>query len=289
MVFYGLDHGDPQVNRFMIDYFSKIIADYGVDVFRQDGLSLWPEDTGPDRSGINQIRYTKGFYAFWDGLLKSHPNLLIDNCGCGGRKLDLETIRRSVVLWRSDCQASGDFDPISTQGFNQGLFPWIPLCGGAVPMARLSPYSFRSAYCPAMVLCWPMTGISDLENERWSQVDVDLLRRLLKEYLKVRPYVFGDYYALTPYSLDQKAWIAWQFDRPDLGEGMVQAFRRPENPVESFTCRLRGLDPKAKYRTTDVDTNIASEASGGKLREEGLRVAISDKPGAALVVYRKIN
>ena len=156
-------------------------------------------------------------------------------------------------------------------------------------MARLSPYSFRSAYCPAMVLCWPMTGISDLEKERWSQVDVDLLRRLLKEYLKVRPYVFGDYYALTPYSLDQNAWIAWQFDRPDLGEGMVQAFRRPENAVDSFTYQLQGLDPQATYRTTDVDTDTASEASGDKLMEEGIRVTISDKPGAALVVYRKIN
>jgi len=289
MVFYGLDHGDPQVNRFMIGHFSKIIADYGVDVFRQDGLSLWPEDTGPDRSGINQIRYTEGFYAFWDGLLENNPNLLIDNCGCGGRKLDLETIRRSVVLWRSDSQASGGFDPISTQCFNQGLFPWIPLSGGAVPMARLSPYSFRSAYCPAMVLCWPMAGISDLENDRWSQVDIDLLRRLLNEYFKVRPYVFGDYYALTPYSLDQNTWIAWQFDRPDLGEGMVQAFRRPESSDGALTCILRGLDPNATYRTADVDTNAASEVSGVELMGKGLRLTISDKPGAALVLYRKIN
>ncbi|MBM4095074.1 MAG: hypothetical protein FJ276_37545, partial [Planctomycetes bacterium] len=43
---------------------------------------------------------------FWDGLLQRHPHLLIDNCAEGARKIDLETIRRSIVLWRSDCQAS---------------------------------------------------------------------------------------------------------------------------------------------------------------------------------------
>ena len=71
--FYALDHGNPKINRFAIDYFSKIIADFGVDVFRQDGTAGWPADTGPDRLGISQIRYTEGFYEFWDGLLKNNP------------------------------------------------------------------------------------------------------------------------------------------------------------------------------------------------------------------------
>ena len=289
MVFHALDHGDPEVNRFMINHFSKVIDEHGLDIFRQDGLSFWPEDTSPDRSGINQIRYTEGFYAFWDALLKNHPDLLIDNCACGGRKLDLETIRRSIILWRSDCQASGDFDPVSTQGFNYGLFPWIPLSCGAVPMVKLSAYSFRSAYCPALQLCWAYKGVSDLEKERWAGIDIDLLRRLLREYISVRPYLFGDYYPLTPYSLNQDTWIAWQFDRPDLGEGMVQAFRRPESPVDSFIYKLQGLDPQAKYRVKDVDTNTAREIRGGELMEKGLSVTIPAKPGAALMTYGRIN
>ncbi len=289
MVFHGLDHGDAKVTQFMVDYFSGLIATNGVDVFRQDGLSLWPEDTRPDRGGMNQVRYTEGFYAFWDGLLKRQGDLLIDNCACGARKLDLETVRRSIVLWRSDCQASGDFDPISTQGFNYGLFPWVPLSGGAVPMAKLSPYSFRSAYCPAMVLCWPMRGVSDLARERWSAIDLNLLRRLLREYLSVRPYVFGDYYPLSAYSLSQTNWIAWQFDRPDLGEGMVQAFRRPDSPYESMSCMLHGLNPKSVYALTNLDVRRATEMTGRKLMEEGLVVQISDHPGAAVITYKTLE
>ncbi|MGA2656375.1 MAG: alpha-galactosidase [Verrucomicrobiota bacterium] len=289
MVFHGLDHGDPKVNQFMIDHFSKLVDTHGIDIFRQDGLSLWPEDTRADRRGINQVRYTEGFYAFWDGLLKRHAGLLIDNCGCGGRKLDLETISRSLVLWRSDCQASGDFDPVSTQGFNYGLFPWVPLSGGAVPMAKLSPYSFRSAYCPAMVLCWPMSAVSDLPRQRWSGTDINLLRRLLREYLSVRPYLFGDYYPLSAYSLSPTNWMAWQFDRPDLGEGMVQAFRRPQSPSESSVCKLHGLNPNSVYALTNLDGRGGADATGRKLMEQGFSVSVPDPPGAAVITYKKIE
>lgn len=286
--FYHLDHGNPEINQFMIDHFSKIIADYGIDVFRQDGTNIWPKDTGPDRSGISQIRFLEGFYAFWDGLLKNHPNLLIDNCACGGRKLDLETISRSIALWRSDAQASGLFDPVSNQIYNQGLFPWIPLSAGAVPMGSpVSAYAMRSAYCPAMVLAWPMINITDLDKERWSQKDVDLLRRLLKEYIAVRPYTFGDYYPLMPQSLEQTVWAAWQFDRPDLAEGMVQAFRRKDSIYESIHAKLHGLDPNAIYTVSNLDLGDTIEMTGRMLLERGLPIAINDQPGAVIITYKK--
>ena len=283
MVFYGLDHGDPQVNQFMIDYYSGVINDYGIDVFRHDGLSLWPADADAERQGINQIRYNDGFYAFWDGLLERHPDLLIDNCGCGGRKLDLETIRRSVILWRSDCQASGDFDPISSQAFTYGLSLWLPLHGGAVPMVRFSSYAFRSAYAPALMLSWAVADPA----ERWEHVDEALLRKLLNEYLSVRPYFFGDFYPLTPYNLEQDQWMAWQFDRPDLAEGIVQAFRRANSPDEAARYELHGLDPTATYVVTDLDTGASITMLGSELTEHGLPIDIPNRPGAAAIVYRK--
>ena len=55
----------------------------------------------------------------------------------------------------------------------------------------------------------------------------------------MQPYYFGDYYPLTPWSLDNGAWLAWQYDRPDLNSGVVLAFRRPDNRrrPRHFTCR----------------------------------------------------
>ena len=256
--FYALDHGNPEINRFAIDYFSKIISDFGVDVFRQDGTAGWAADTGPDRLGMSQIRYTEGFYEFWDGLLKNNPNLLIDNCATGARRIELETMKRSIGLHRSDLPLQPNYAMV-VQAYNQGMFPWVPLHGGLVVLSQLSPYSFRSAYCPALLIGFPDEGlppstwITDVKK-RWSGIDLNLLRRLMKEYVKVRPYIFGDYYPLTPYSLDTKVWAGWQFDRPDLGEGMVQMFRRPDSTTGSMHVKLRGLEPDAVYTLTNLDT-----------------------------------
>jgi alpha-galactosidase len=284
-VFYGLDHGNPAVNKYMIEYFSKIISDYGIDVFRQDGTHIWPAETDPDRIGINQIRYNDGFYAFWDALLKNNPALLIDNCACGGRKLDLETISRSVVLWRSDCQASGDFDPISSQAFTCGLSFWMPLYGSAIPLSKqFGTYAMRSGYAPSMVMTWPGKPADHRQG-----MDIDLLRKLMREYLAVRKYFQGDFYPLTQYNLDQHSWLAWQFDRPDLGEGIIQAFRRPECPFDSAQFKLRGLDPNADYQIIDLDTQISQISSGRDLSNPGLHITLPDKPAAALFTYKSLN
>ncbi|MFZ2655389.1 MAG: alpha-galactosidase [Victivallales bacterium] len=292
MIFHGLDHGKQQANQLMIDHFSKLVGDFDVDVFRQDGENLWPEDTVHDREGMSQIGHIDGFYKFWDGLLEKHPDLLIDNCACGGRKIDIETISRSVALWRSDCQA-WDFDPVTNQGFNYGLLQWIPLCGGVVLPHKLSTYAFRSAYSPALIMNWPMTGNwitggdrSTDPKVRWSNIDLDLLRKLLKEYLSIRPYTFGDFYPLTPYSIKHSDWLAWQFDRPDLGEGMVQAFRRPECPETVQQYRLHGLAPEGMYSVVDLDDNRQRDMSGLELMETGLEASISSLPGAKVITYK---
>ena len=57
---------------------------------------------------------------------------------------------------------------------------------------------------------------------------------LVAAWRSVAPYYYGDYYPLTPYSLDATDWVAWQFDCPEKDGGMVQAFRRGESPYESM-------------------------------------------------------
>jgi hypothetical protein len=41
---------------------------------------------------------------------------------------------------------------------------------------------------------------------------------------------------IMPYSLDRKAWIAWQFDCPERGEGAIQAFRRDDSPRHVYSA-----------------------------------------------------
>lgn len=284
----GLDHGDPEVNRWMIETNCHLVEEYGIDVYRQDGHSIYPNDTSPDRIGISQIRYIEGFYEFWDALLRSHPNLIIDNCAGGGRKIDLETMQRSIPLWRSDYQSGPkgllDFDPMGIQSQTWALSQWVPLSAGATGQGK-SAYDVRSAYSPGLVVGWGFYE-KTLDSKDY---DFDLCRKLLHEYLSLRKYFSGDYYPLTPYSLDAKAWMAWQFDRPDLGAGMVQAFRRAENTDESATYTLGGLDSTATYELTCLDAPGATRKLGRELTNEGISIRIKDRPGAVIWLYRRVN
>ena len=100
--------------------------------------------------------------------------------------------------------------------------------------------------------------------------------------------------------------MAWQFDRPEKGDGMVQAFRRGDSIYESARLRLRGLDPEATYMVRNVDTPRATEASGRatravrnidtargakmtgrELMEQGLLIELTDRPQAAVFLYRR--
>jgi hypothetical protein len=79
--------------------------------------------------------------------------------------------------------------------------------------------------------------------------------------------------------------MAWQFHRSERGDGMVQAFRRPDSPFESARFRLRGLDPAVRYKVVDMDTKHESEYLGSELLEAGLPVSIPVAPGALILTY----
>lgn len=287
----GADSGNPMINKYMIAHFANNFADWGVDVFRPDAHSTAVPDSAPNRQGINQARSAAGFIEFWDALLKRSPNLLIDNCYGGGQNIDLETIQRSIALWRSDYQVNQNFDPIGLQGQTYGLSFWVPLSAGVIGDAcreagvaeQPDPYSMRSGYSPAMVLTW----FGNDQTMPGGNFDYNSARRLLNEYISVRKYFSGDYYPLTPYNLDHKQWLAWQFDRPDLAAGMVQVFRREKSPDETGKFRLSGLDRDAVYTLTNPDVAGTTEMSGRDLLDNGLPITVKNRPGAGVVFYKK--
>ena len=67
-------------------------------------------------------------------------------------------------------------------------------------------------------------------------------------------------------------WIAWQFNTPERGEGVVQAFRRAESPYESIRVKLHDLDPEAIYTLTNLDATGTTEVAGRELMEKGLLI-----------------
>jgi alpha-galactosidase len=276
-----LNLGNPAAVNWLIEHFSQTIAKERITVYRQDfnlePLVFWRNSDAPDRQGITENFYVQGYLRFWDGLLAHHPDLLIDTCASGGRRDDIETLRRSVPLWRSD--DSGN--PVVEQNHTYGLALWVPYFGSGI--GRTDSYAFRSVLGSSLVAAW------DLRDKKYNY---DNLRALTAEFWRVADYYVGDYYPLTPFTSSTDNWIAWQFDRPEQGDGVVQAFFRDENnnQVEPpKDLHLHGLDPTAMYEVTDLDAGAAIKIPGSSLMQEGLQVKFLTKPGAAVITYKKVG
>jgi len=229
---------------------------------------------------MTEIQHVAGLYAFWDELLARHPGLIIDNCAGGGQRIDLETISRSVPLWRSDYQC-WPFDPLAMQTQTQGLAPWVPL--SAAVCEAPTQYALRSALGPGLVTHWSAQTL-----ESGANLPIDEIRQWMAEAAAMRKYFYGDFYPLLSFSLAADAWAAWQYDRPDLGEGMVVAFRRHECPFSNWQAKLQALDPASEYELFSWDDHSTRRIDGKALMTAGIGITVEEAPGSALFTYRRI-
>jgi len=110
---------------------------------------------------------------------------------------------------------------------------------------------------------------------------------LVTQWRNVAAAMLGDYYPLTSHSIADNTWIAWQFNRPEQGDGVIQAFRRDKCEDSAKTFRLSGLDPAAQYELTNFDIEVTTKVIGKELMGKGVVVAIKDKPGAAVITYKR--
>ncbi len=67
-----------------------------------DPAPIWAHNDLPNRRGITEIRYVENVYRLLDMLLEEFPDMLLENCASGGRRIDLEMVRRSHTNWLSD-------------------------------------------------------------------------------------------------------------------------------------------------------------------------------------------
>ncbi len=271
-----LNLGNPEVVRWVVSYLDKFITQEAVDVYRIDfniaPLPFWRETDAPDRQGITENKYAMGFLEYLDQLQKLHPNILIDTCASGGRRDDLETLRRGVPMHRSDYS----YEPVGQQNITYGMSFWIPYFGS--PNGARDNYVFRSSWGPQINAVWDL---------RRTDLDYDWIRRATGQWRAVADNYLGDYYPLTAYDPSDHAWMAWQFDRPERGEGLVQAFRRSNSPLSSAQFELHGLEADARYEITNADEPGTQTLTGRELMQKGLNISLKDKMGAAVLTYKR--
>ena len=281
-----LDLGNDDAWNWCFEMLCGIIENLRIDCYRQDfnfePLCYWRTKDTPDRRGISEIRHINGMYRLWDALLERFPQLIIDNCASGGRRIDIETLRRSIPLWRSDLQCPANYDIEGTQNHTRGFSLWMPYSGTGAGR-NCDEYRIRSAYSPAMT-----TGYFYSDKEKYDNMEEKyaFIRKYIHEYLRVRPYLSEDFYPLTELSVKNDSWCAYQFHRPSQDDGIVQVFCRENSPYESASFRLRGICEDGEYVFEDADGG-AFTVNGKELAQKGLHLEIKEKRKAKIYFYRK--
>ncbi len=287
---YLLNFGNQDAWAAMVQQFDDIVTDqaamgHPLDVLRQDfnmdPLDYWNAHDRPGRRGMTQVKHVVGHLGFWEELQRRHPQMWIDSCASGGRRNDLETMRRSVPLLRSDYQ----FEPTGNQSQTYGISLWLPYYGtGVGPQSthggRWGPgqYVVRSSFAPSYA--------SSVDAHTASEEDWALLRTMNEEFLRIGDdLVYSDFYPLTDFSLENDAWMAFQFDRPAAGRGVVLAFRRPEAQASTMQFNLSGLAAAASYRIDNFDQGGTAVVSGQELMQSGLECTLGEAPGSAIITY----
>ena len=277
-----------EVREYLFDLICKFIDELHIECFRQDfnmePLQSWRITDEMDRGGMCEIKYIMNLYRLWDDLRAKYPHLVIDNCASGGRRIDAESLKRAIPIWRTDAYCEPDLDPDAIQTQMFGYNRLIP-CSGGVCKRMGDTYATRSSYAPCYVGSWWWTDRPDRPEP--DEQKLAWMAMMCDEYRSLRHFFSCDFYPLEDdgWSYAHGGWAAYRYDRPEQGDGIVMAFRRAVSNCTTSTYVLEGLYPDAIYTVTDLDTKQTVEIVGKTLITEGLTVIIPEKYQSKILLY----
>jgi alpha-galactosidase len=286
-----LDLSNPECRSWLTELVSGLITEYGIGVYRQDfnfpPLEFWRSNDAKDRLGATENLHVQGYLAFWDALLERHPHLLIDSCASGGRRNDLETMRRSVPLHYTDY---GYGEHAVKLDFHHTMFEWLLYFrestqswdiaqsrDAGLDAGENDSFAFHCALAPMLT---PSYDIKSPVGDLGTIHQMTGIWRRAAELV-----VDGDYHPLTPAGRSDASWVAWQFNRPsDLAgrgtpDGFIQAIRLAQCQEPTLQVVPQGLRLDATYLLENPETGERREVKGASLAQDGLVFASPRRSG----------
>lgn len=262
---------DPATRDTLLSHIYGYIEREGTTMYRQDA-GIIPPDEDPQRVGIAEMQHIAGLYAMQDQLRTRYPDLVMEGCCGGGRRIDLESLSRFHWHQKSDRW----FDTISDHSGLYGANLFLP--GGVinVPTEATDDYGTWSSFAGQLCLAW-----HPLDEDFPAQQ----AQRQVEFYKRIRHMLSGDFYPLTECSLTA-SWLGHQFHRNDLDEGFALLFKRNSNDRDRIKFAPRGLHPHTKYEFHFQTGNSHAVFTGNQLAA-GTEVAIAGRRGAELVIYNR--
>ena len=244
-----LNIGIPEARQYLFDTISGIMEREGIDDYREDfNMETdyhWALGDEPDRIGVTEMKFVEGCYLYWEALRKRFPDMFIDNCASGGRRLDYKTASMAFPLCQSDFACYLPYEEECVQLENRYLDDWMPL-HGTLNWGVDDPYHAFSGLGGGFgCKIWQFNG-----REPKPDHDYEMHRKILQWGLMLRNmHLEGNVYPQG--NAPEDDWTQWngqQIHNPAKDCGMVMVFRRKQSTAADFRLNLSGLKPDDIYK-----------------------------------------
>ncbi|MBQ8758969.1 MAG: alpha-galactosidase, partial [Clostridia bacterium] len=273
-----LNYGNKEAFDYIYGVLSYYVKELGLSCYRQDFNipldALFKANETENRVGVLEIKHITGMYALWDKLHAEFPNLLIDNCSSGGRRFDIETLRRSIAFFRSDYQCNFNEHSDTLQSHNAGLSKYLPY-GGCTSKTLGDTYAARSSFSPSWGAAFYNAVFQSMNEE-----DFKWAKEITEEYRRIRKYMSCNFHNHGAEVFDESAWAIWQYHDDETDSGIVMAFRRAKSPFDNVTLELKELTADKKYAFTNLNDFTEFEGSNK------LKIELPEKKSSVVFEYK---
>jgi alpha-galactosidase len=265
--------GHKPCREWLIDQIVRLIDDYGVDYFVQDGEDMvkrCEKTTHTHTPGdSNYANSTQGLDVVIETVRRLRPNVIWENCEDGGCMLTYQMAR----LYYTTITV----DNIATYATRQGVY------GASYPFSlRYSvrymqddptPYTLRSAiFGGPLILMQRVT--------EWDEGQIAQTRAAIDQYKQLRGLARNAkvIHLLPPrYNVEGKGWgwDAIQAVSPDQSRAVVMVYRAMGDTPRK-TIYPRGLRADMLYQVHLADHNQSLERSGEALANDGIEVELPE-------------
>ena len=119
-----LDFRNPEVRSYLDGVIERLVKEYGVGYIKMDYNTdtLEGTDQNADSFGQGLLEHNRAVLSWLDGLLDRYPELVIENCGSGGGRMDYGMLSHTQIQSCTDQEEYLRMPAIAT-GASAGVAP----------------------------------------------------------------------------------------------------------------------------------------------------------------------
>lgn len=278
-----LDLTRPEVTGYLLDRISALISEYEISYVKWDcNRDIIDVGSGARAGAPAAHGQALAVYALLDELRRRHPGVEWESCAAGGGRIDLAMLERVQRVWTSDMT-----DALARQSIQRWTGQLVPpeYLGAHVS----APFSHQTGrYMPLPLRCaTALFGHFGIEWDLTEAGDAD--RAELAAWIGLYKQHRALIHAGRVVRVDTPDDTAWMYGvvAADASAALMSYVQldEPRND-QPAALRLPGLDPRRRYRVTEVtpgarlprqgglpDSSVRRvEASGAALAEIGLAI-----------------